>query len=136
MNFRAWNFAKNPCFEWKIVPVALLVFKTPQNPSKKGAEWIKNLNTVGAAGVILAGQNINYQLDALFGPTPAGNLCFALLDTLPVRPSSRGKEEKEEGGKGGKKEKRKKGGRKKTEVVIFVFFSFFIEEKDGLWENG
>ena len=42
-----------------------------------------------------------YHLDALFGPTPDGSLCFALPDTLPVRPSSRGKEEKEEGGKGG-----------------------------------
>ena len=56
-----------------------------------------------------------YHLDALFGPTPDGNLFFALPDTLPVRLCSREKEEKEEGERGGKKKKEKKGKKEELE---------------------
>jgi hypothetical protein len=74
-----------------------------------------------------------YHLDALFGPTPDGSLCFALPDTLPVRLLTRGKEEKGEGGKGEKKEKRKKKGKKKVYCVLSwppLQFSRIIDRMD------
>ena len=67
----------------------------------------------GRAGGFLDG-NFFYHLDALFGPTPDGSLCFALPDILPVRLCTRKIEKKGEGGKGGEKRKSKKGERKKS----------------------
>ena len=55
-----------------------------------------------------------YHLDALFGPSPDGTLCFALPDTLPVRLCTREKEEKEEEGKGERKKRGKRGEEKKV----------------------